>query len=57
MEGADAVITTAAGYTRPGAFLDQVARGGGDPFARRRLTWLGSDQVPMTFVLTSDLAE
>lgn len=41
---------------RPGAFLDQVTRSGGDPFAKRRLTWFGSDQVPMTFVLTSDLA-
>lgn len=41
---------------RPGAFLDQVARVGGDPFAKRRLTWFGSDQVPLTFVLTSDLA-
>jgi uncharacterized protein YbjT (DUF2867 family) len=40
---------------RPGAFLDQVTRFGGDPFAKRRLTWFGSDQVPMTFVLTSDL--
>jgi uncharacterized protein YbjT (DUF2867 family) len=41
---------------RPGAFLDQVTRFGGDPFAKRRLTWFGSDQVPMTFVLMSDLA-
>lgn len=41
---------------RPGAFLDQVARFGGDPFAKRRLTWFGSSEVPMTFVLTSDLA-
>ena len=40
---------------RPGAFLDQVARLGGDP-AKRRLTWFGSDQVLMTFVLMSDLA-
>lgn len=41
---------------RPGAFLDQVARVGGDPFAKRRLTWVGSDQIRLTFVLTSDLA-
>lgn len=41
---------------RPGAFLDQVTRFGGDPFTKRRLTWFGSSEVPMTFVLTSDLA-
>ena len=41
---------------RPGAFLDQVTRFGGDPFTKRRLTWFGSTEVPMTFVLTSDLA-
>ena len=27
---------------RPGAFLDQVTRFGGDPFTKRRLTWFGS---------------
>ena len=41
---------------RPGAFLDQVTRMGGDPFAKRRLMWFGSPAVPLTFVLTSDLA-
>jgi uncharacterized protein YbjT (DUF2867 family) len=41
---------------RPGAFLDQVTRFGGDPFAKRRLTWMGSAHTPLTFVLTSDLA-
>ena len=41
---------------RPGAFLDQVTRFGGDPFSNGRLTWLGSSRVPLTFVLTADLA-
>jgi uncharacterized protein YbjT (DUF2867 family) len=41
---------------RPGAFLDQVTRFGGDPFSTGRLTWLGSSRVPLTFVLTVDLA-
>ena len=41
---------------RPGAFLDQVTRFGGDPFSKGRLTWLGSSRVPLTFVLTADLA-
>jgi uncharacterized protein YbjT (DUF2867 family) len=41
---------------RPGAFLDQVTQMGGDPFAKRRLTWLGSARIPLTFVLTADLA-
>jgi uncharacterized protein YbjT (DUF2867 family) len=41
---------------RPGAFLDQVARISGDPFAKRRLIWLGDPRVPLTFVLTPDLA-
>jgi uncharacterized protein YbjT (DUF2867 family) len=40
---------------RPGAFLDQVTRLG-DPFAKRRLFWFGSPTIPLTFVLTSDLA-
>ena len=40
---------------RPGAFLDQVARMG-DPFAKGRLMWFGSPTIPLTFVLTSDLA-
>jgi uncharacterized protein YbjT (DUF2867 family) len=41
---------------RPGGFLDQVTRMGGDPFAKRRLMWFGSPTIPITFVLTSDLA-
>ncbi|GAA4036418.1 SDR family oxidoreductase [Arthrobacter methylotrophus] len=41
---------------RPGAFLDQVTRFGGDPFSKGQLTWFGSVSVPLTFVLTRDLA-
>jgi len=41
---------------RPGAFLDQVTQMGGDPFAKRRLMWFGSPSIPLTFVLTADLA-
>jgi uncharacterized protein YbjT (DUF2867 family) len=41
---------------RPGAFLDQITRFGGDPFSKGRLTWLGSSRIPLTVVLTSDLA-
>ena len=41
---------------RPGAFLDMIARMGGDSFAKRRLMWFGSPKVPLTFVLTQDLA-
>jgi len=41
---------------RPGAFLDQVVTMNGDPFAAGRLMWLGSTTVPLTFVLTPDLA-
>ena len=41
---------------RPGAFLDMVTRMGGDPFAKKRLMWFGTASVPLTFVLTSDLA-
>ena len=41
---------------RPGAFLDMITRMGGDPFAKRRLMWAGSTTIPMTFVLTQDLA-
>jgi uncharacterized protein YbjT (DUF2867 family) len=41
---------------RPGAFLDMITRMGGDPFARRRLMWFGSPTIPLTFVLTQDLA-
>jgi uncharacterized protein YbjT (DUF2867 family) len=41
---------------RPGAFLDQITRMGGDPFAKRRLMWVGSPTIPLTYVLTSDVA-
>jgi uncharacterized protein YbjT (DUF2867 family) len=41
---------------RPGAFLDKVARFGGDPFTKGRLSWFGSPTTPLTFVLTADLA-
>jgi uncharacterized protein YbjT (DUF2867 family) len=41
---------------RPGAFLDQITRMGGDPFAKRRLMWVGSPAIPLTYVLTSDVA-
>ncbi|MFE4227836.1 SDR family oxidoreductase [Arthrobacter sp. NPDC056886] len=41
---------------RPGAFFDQIARLGGDPFEKGRIIWLGSKNVPLTFILTSDLA-
>ena len=42
---------------RPGAFLDQATQRGGDQFTKRRLTWFGSPRTPLTFVLTSDLAD
>src|SRR5213595_2497519 len=38
---------------RPGAFLDQLTRFGGDPISKGRLTWMGSPRVPLTFVLTA----
>jgi uncharacterized protein YbjT (DUF2867 family) len=41
---------------RPGAFLDMITMMGGDPFAKRRLMWFGSPTIPLTFVLTQDLA-
>ncbi|MET1089051.1 MAG: SDR family oxidoreductase [Arthrobacter sp.] len=41
---------------RPGAFLDQVARFGGDPVTKHRVRWFGSPGIPLTFVLTPDLA-
>jgi uncharacterized protein YbjT (DUF2867 family) len=40
---------------RPGAFLDMITRMG-DPFAKRRLMWAGSPTIPLTYVLTQDLA-
>jgi uncharacterized protein YbjT (DUF2867 family) len=41
---------------RPGAFLDLITRMGGDPFAKRQLMWFGDPTIPLTFVLTPDLA-
>jgi uncharacterized protein YbjT (DUF2867 family) len=41
---------------RPGAFLDMITRMGGDPFTKGRLMWFGSPTIPLTFVLTQDLA-
>jgi uncharacterized protein YbjT (DUF2867 family) len=41
---------------RPGAFLDQVTRFGGDPITKHRVRWFGSPGIPLTYVLTSDLA-
>jgi uncharacterized protein YbjT (DUF2867 family) len=41
---------------RPGAFLDQVTQMGGDSFAKGRLMWFGSPTIPLTFVLTADVA-
>jgi uncharacterized protein YbjT (DUF2867 family) len=42
---------------RPGAFLDMITlMPGGDPFAKGRLMWAGDPTIPLTYVLTSDLA-
>ncbi|WP_461188847.1 SDR family oxidoreductase [Arthrobacter sp. Z4-13] len=41
---------------RPGAFLDQVTRFGGDPFSRHKVMWFGSAGIPLTFTLTPDVA-
>jgi uncharacterized protein YbjT (DUF2867 family) len=41
---------------RPGAFLDLISQMGGDPLAKRRLMWFGSPTIPLSFVLTQDLA-
>jgi uncharacterized protein YbjT (DUF2867 family) len=41
---------------RPGAFLDQVTRFGGNPITKHRVRWFGSPGIPLTFVLTADLA-
>jgi len=41
---------------RPGSILDLVAEVKGDPFAQARFIWLGSTRVPLTFVLSADLA-
>ncbi|QGF25218.1 NAD(P)H-binding protein [Raineyella fluvialis] len=41
---------------RPGAFLDNFTRYGGDPFASGRLAPMGPVSTPMTYVLIADLA-
>ena len=41
---------------RPGAFFDMITRMSGEPFANCRLMSLGSPTIPLTFVLTQDLA-
>jgi uncharacterized protein YbjT (DUF2867 family) len=41
---------------RPGAFLDQVTRFGGDPVSRHKVMWFGSAGIPLTFTLTPDVA-
>lgn len=41
---------------RPGAFLDQITAMSGDMFKQGTFMWFGNPQVPLTFVLTSDLA-
>jgi uncharacterized protein YbjT (DUF2867 family) len=41
---------------RPGAFLDMITQMGGNPFTKGRLMWFGSPMIPLTYVLTSDLA-
>jgi uncharacterized protein YbjT (DUF2867 family) len=41
---------------RPGAFLDMITQMGGNSLAKGRLMWFGSPTIPLTFVLTQDLA-
>lgn len=41
---------------RPGAFLDQIATRSGNLIEKGQLMWMGRKEVPLTFVLTSDLA-
>ncbi|WP_163161475.1 SDR family oxidoreductase [Arthrobacter sp. Alg241-R88] len=41
---------------RPGAFLNQVTRFGGDPVSKHKVMWFGSAGIPLTFVLTADVA-
>jgi uncharacterized protein YbjT (DUF2867 family) len=41
---------------RPGAFLDLITQMRGNPLAKRRLMWFGSPTIPVSFVLTEDLA-
>jgi uncharacterized protein YbjT (DUF2867 family) len=42
---------------RPGAFLDSIIQMGGDSFAKGRVMWFGSPTIPLTFVLTEDVAD
>jgi uncharacterized protein YbjT (DUF2867 family) len=42
---------------RPGAFLDSIIQMGGDSFAKGRVMWFGSTTIPLTFVLTEDVAD
>ncbi|SDE24976.1 SDR family oxidoreductase [Glycomyces harbinensis] len=41
---------------RPGAFVDQIASGAGNPLDKGRLFWIGESTMPLTFVHTADLA-
>ena len=41
---------------RPGAFLDMITRMRGDSFAKGRIMWFGSPTIPLTFVLSEDVA-
>ena len=41
---------------RPGAFLDMITRMRGDSFANGRIMWFGSPTIPLTFVLSEDVA-
>lgn len=41
---------------RPGALADSVMTNGGNAFESGRILWLGKTHVPLTFVLTTDLA-
>ena len=50
------VIVAGERGSRPGAFLDMITQMGGDRFAKGRLIWFGSPTVPLSFVLTQDLA-
>jgi uncharacterized protein YbjT (DUF2867 family) len=41
---------------RPGAFLDQITTRPGNVLEKGQVMWIGSKDIPLTFVLTSDLA-
>lgn len=40
----------------PARSFDQVTRFGGDPITNGRFRWLGDPRIPVTFVLTPDVA-